>query len=137
MNDVLEYANITDLHGGQLDKDGYIFWPTVDVQPKQTIQKLITVKVKNPIPATPISASDPGSFNLMMTNVYGDSIDIKLPGNIVKQVETVTTLPNTGPGESLAAGFTITVIAGYFFARSKLFATELDIVRRDFSHGGS
>lgn len=137
MNDVLEYANITDLHGGQLDKDNYIFWPAVDIKPSQTIQKLITVRVKNPIPATPVSTSDPGSFNLIMTNVYGDSVNINLPGSIVKQVELTTTLPNTGPGENLAIGFALTVVIGYFFARSRLFVTELDIVRQDFSNGGA
>ena len=137
MSDVLEYANITDLHGGQLDKDNYIFWPAVDVKPSQTIQKLITVRVKNPVPATPVSTSDPGSFNLIMTNVYGDSVNINLPGSIIKQVELTTTLPNTGPGENLAIGFTLTAVIGYFFARSRLFATELDIVRQDFSNGGS
>lgn len=136
MNDVLEYANITDLHGGQLDRDNFIFWPSVDVKPGQVIEKQITVKVKSPIPSTPVSTSDPGSFNLIMSNVYGDSVDIHLPGSVVKQVETTTTLPNTGPGENLAIGFGLTTIVAYFFARSKLFATELDIVRQDFSNGG-
>lgn len=137
MNDVLEYANITDLHGGQLDDDNHIFWPALDIKPGQIVQKLISIKVKNPVPSTPVSTSDPGSFNLLMTNVYGDSVNIKLPGSIIKTVEQTTTLPNTGPGENLVIGFLLTFGVAYFYARTKLFATELDIVRHDFSNGGA
>lgn len=136
MNDILEYAGITDFHGGQLDKDNYLFWPALDIKPGQTVQKLITVRIKNPVPQTPASSSDPDSFDLVMTNVYGDSVSINLPPSIVKRVEVTTTLPNTGPGESLAVGFVLTVAVGYFFARSRLFATELDIVRQEFVSSG-
>ncbi len=137
LNDILEYANITDLHGGQLDKDNQIFWPATDIKPGQTVQKQISIKVKKPIPSTPVSTSNPGSFNLLMTNVYGDSVNIKLPGGIIKTVEQTTTLPNTGPGENLVIGFLLTFVVAYFYARTKLFATELDIVRQDFSTGGA
>ncbi len=137
MNDVLEYANITNMHGGELDKKNYLSWPPVDIKPGQTIQKKITVRVKNPIPSTPVSTSDPESFNLIMTNVYGDTVNINLPGSVPKQVELTTTLPNTGPGEALAAGFALTVVVAYFYARSRLFATELDIVKHEFSSGGA
>ncbi len=137
MNDILEYANITDLHGGQLDNDNQIFWPALDIKPGQIVQKQISIKVKNPVPSTPVSTSDPGSFNLLMTNVYGNSVNIKLPGSIVKTVEQTTTLPNTGPGENLVIGFLLTFCVAYFYARTKLFATELDIVRQDFSNGGA
>ncbi len=139
MNDVLEYANITNMHGGQLDEDGYLFWPATDIKPGQVIQKRITVKVKSPIPNTPVSSSDPASFDCIMTNTFGnsESVNIKLSCAVLKTVETTTTLPNTGPGEALAVGFGLTVIVAYFFARSRLFATELDIVRHDFNNGGS
>lgn len=138
MNDVLEYARITDLHGGNIDSNGVVSWPAIDITPGQTIDRLITVKVKNPIPQTPASASDPGSFDLMMTNVfYGKSVNIKLPPNIIKITErTVTTLPQTGPGESIAVGFVLITIMGYFFARSRLMATELSIVKDDYTGGG-
>ncbi len=138
MNDVLEYANITNLNGGQLDKDNQIFWPALDIKPGQIVQKQIGIKVKNPVPSTPVSTSNPGSFNLLMTNVYGnDSVNIKLPGSIVKTVEQTTSLPNTGPGENLIFGFILTFGIAYFYARTKLFASELDIVRQDFSNGGA
>lgn len=138
LSDVLEYATIVDLNGGQLDQDNMARWPRQDIAAGATIEKKITVKVKDPVPQTPVSASDPGSFDLTMTNVfYGTSVQIKLPGSTVKSAEYVTqTLPSTGPGATLAAGFTITTIVAYFFMRSRLMAKELDIVRSDFTATG-
>ncbi len=137
MNDVLDYALITDFHGGTIDKDNFVYWPAKDIKPSQTIRNQISVKVKSPLPQTNTPLSDKNRFDLVMTNVYGDTINIKLPCVGAKCVEvTTTTLPNTGPGTSLAIGFAVTALAGYFFARSRLFATELDIVREDFANSG-
>ena len=75
---------------------------------------------------------------MTMTNVYGDTVTIKLPPSITKQTELVTTeLPKTGPGTSLAIGFVLTTVVGYFFARSRLMAKELDMVRKDFANGAA
>jgi hypothetical protein len=72
-----------------------------------------------------------------MTNVYGNEINITLPPDVIKTTETVTkTLPNTGPGETLAAVVGFTVFVSYFFARTRLFAKEIDIVRTDFASSG-
>ncbi len=137
ISDILDYATVVDLQGGKLDKYGMVVWPAQDIATKQVVKKVITVKIKNPLPATPRSSSDPGHFDMIMTNVYGDSVTIKLPPPITKQTEiTVQTLPNTGPGTSLVVGFGVTVIVGYFFARSRLMAKELDVVRTDFTTSG-
>lgn len=137
ITDILEYADIVDLHGGKRGQDNVVSWPEVDVLAQTTIKKLITVRTKNPIPQTPVSSSNPGSFDLTMTNVYGNAVNIKLPPTVVKTTEqVVSTLPSTGPGTSLAIGFGITTIIAYFFARSRLMAKELDIVRSEFASGG-
>ncbi|HUP26786.1 MAG TPA: hypothetical protein VM124_04035 [Candidatus Limnocylindrales bacterium] len=135
--DVLDYADITDLHGAKLDENKNVVWPATDITSGQTLSRSITIKVKDPVPATPVSSSDPGHYDLTMTNVYNDTVNIKLPAAVNKQIETVTqVLPNTGPGTSLVIGFIMTSFVAYFFARSKLFATELDLVREDFSATG-
>lgn len=137
MNDVLEYATITDFHGGQLDTDNHMFWAPVDIRKDQVVERQITIKVKDPIPKTPTSVSDPSSFDLKMVNVYGNSVVINLPGPPNKKIETVSgSLPNTGPGTSLMIGFGITTVAAYFFARSRLLVTELGIVRHDIGSSG-
>ncbi len=135
--DILEYSDVVDLYGGTLGEDKIVRWPAADIQPGKTIEQKLKVKVKDPIPQTPVSANNPWSFDLLMTNVYGDTITIDLPPNPPKLIEKTTQdLPNTGPGETLAVAFVVTVGAGYFFARSRLMSKELDIVRSDYAAGG-
>ena len=135
--DVLDYADVTDLHGGTLGQYGVITWPTEDVKAGKSISHTVTVKIKDPLPNTPVSSSDPMHFDMKMTNVYGNTIEIELPKSPEKIVEIATTqLPNTGPGTSLVIGFTLTAFIAYFFMRSRLLAKELDIVRADFGSTG-
>lgn len=140
IGDILDYADVVDLHGGTWDKTTNIVrWVKKDLAAGGTVTETLTVKIKNPIPQTPISSSNPGTGDMTMTNVYGNSVNIKLPPSVVKTTEqlTTTTLPSTGPGTSIAIGFSITTLIAYFFARSRLFATELDIVRHEYAQVGA
>jgi uncharacterized repeat protein (TIGR01451 family) len=140
LRDILQYADIQDSHGGQANADKIISWPKIDIAPGQTIDKLLTVRVKNPVPQTNNSPSDPNSYDCIMTNVYGESvINIKVRCSVAKTTEVVTTkqLPNTGPGESIALASITTMIVAYFFARSQLVAKELDMVKDEYSSSGS
>jgi hypothetical protein len=139
MSDVLEYATIVDAHGAELDDKQILRWPKTDISAGNTLSKQITIKIKNPIPQTPTPPGSLGSFDLVMTNVYfGDSVNVKLPGGIAKTTELGTqSLPKTGPGTTLILGFMVTMLASYFFARSQLFAKELDIVKTDFTSTGN
>ena len=137
VGDILDYADITNISNGFKDQNNSIKWTGKDIKPGDTISVSFTVKVKDPIPQTPTPASNPGSFDMKMTNVYGDTVVINLPPTVVKTAEHVTTtLPNTGPGETLAVGGAVAVIVGYFFARSRLMAKELDLVRSDYATTG-
>lgn len=141
LSDVLEYADLdlNFMNGAILDKDtNNLTWSKpVTIKPDQSVTKTFRVKVKNPIPQTPAPVTNPGSYDLVMTNVYGNAINIKLTGGTIKTTEQVTqTLPNTGPGEALAAGFIITTVAGYFFARSRLMSKELQLVKQEYTSGG-
>ncbi|HSW85421.1 MAG TPA: isopeptide-forming domain-containing fimbrial protein [Candidatus Saccharimonadales bacterium] len=127
LNDVLDYADVVDPHGGSLS-NGLIQWPEQQINAGDTASVQITVKIKDPIPQTPTSTSDPSHFDLTMTNVYGNSINIKLPGSVSKSIETATTtLPNTGPGTSLFIASAIIILAGYFYGRARLLARESDL----------
>jgi hypothetical protein len=135
--DVMQYADIVNLGGGKLDDYGVARWPATNIKSGETLSKKITIKIKNPIPSTPISTSDPGSYDMKLTNIYGNTVNVKLPPNIVKTTEYVTTeLPNTGPGETIAAGFVILTGSGYFFMRSRLLAKEADLIKEEFAIAG-
>jgi uncharacterized repeat protein (TIGR01451 family) len=137
ISDVLDYADVVDLHGGSIDNEKVVSWPKKDIKANQAITNAITVRIKSSIPNTPASSSDPAHFDMKMTNVYGNAVEVKLPPTVIKTTETVTAqLPNTGPGTSLAIGFSLAMIIAYFFMRSRLLAKELDIVRADFGSTG-
>lgn len=148
LSDVLEYADLVSLGGAAKDSAGNLRWPLTDIAAGQTIKKVFTVKVKNPIPDTPSpcpatsavnKCPQSNSFDLVMTNVYGDTVNIKLPKGVIKTTEIVTTtsIPNTGPGASLIVGFIAVAVVGYFYARSRLLAKELDLIRQDYVSGGN
>jgi uncharacterized repeat protein (TIGR01451 family) len=128
MSDVLDYADITDLHGSNQNDQNIVSWPALDIMPGQTIKKQITVKVKANLSNTPTSSSDPGHYDSIMTNVYGNAVNISVPQTAVKSAEqTVSTLPNTGPGTGLTITALVTVLAGFFFARARLLNKEANL----------
>ncbi len=135
ITDILQYADVESLHGGKLGENSVVTWPKTDIEDGKTITKKLTIKIKDPIPDSPISSSDPSSFDLTLTNVYkGQTVNILLPQSIVKTTEQITrTIPNTGPGSSLAITFGITMVAGYLFARSRLLTKELGILKTEYA----
>jgi uncharacterized repeat protein (TIGR01451 family) len=138
ISDVLDYADLVDAGGATQNTENILVWPKTDIKAGKSLTYSFTIKVKDPVPATPTSSSDPGHYDQVMTNAYGNTINIKLPASVSKTTEIVTTtqLPSTGPGTSLAIAFTVTAFAGYLFARTRLMNKELDIVRTDFASTG-
>ncbi|GAC1570787.1 MAG: hypothetical protein NVS3B23_03590 [Candidatus Saccharimonadales bacterium] len=140
VKDVLEYADVIDISNDGKLVNGSLIWNNFDVKAGATVTRSFRVQVKNPLPTTPKSSSDPQSYDLRMDNVYGNLVSIQItPPNIPKAIEQTTTspsLPNTGPGTTIAIGFAITTIVGYFFARSRLLSKELDIIRNEYTSTG-
>ena len=131
LSDVLVYANITDLHGGSIDSNNLVTWPAVDIAPGATASEQVTVSVKNPVPQTPADPGDPNEFDLIMTNVYGNTINIHVPGSPAKTIETTAaTLPNTGPGSGLFIAAIVVMVGGYFYGRARLLAKESTLAIR-------
>jgi hypothetical protein len=137
LNDVLDYADVVDLHGGTLSTSGTVSWPATTVAAGTTLTHQITVRVKNPLPDTAPSPSDPNHFDHIMTNVYGNAVNINLPTPpIVAAAATTTTqLPNTGPGAGLILAAAIVIVAGYFFARARLLVDESMLVIQEANAG--
>lgn len=138
MEDVLEYADIIDASGATFTNDPVrmLTWQPVDIQPNETINRTILIKIKSPLPATPASTSDPLSYDMKMVNVYGDTVQIELPPTPIKTVEqTVTTLPSTGLGANIAISTILIMGATYFYFRSRIMVKEVGLVRQQFNYG--
>lgn len=138
VGDLLEYALITDFHGGSMDENGIVRWPAQDLGPGATLKQQLTIQIKEEIPETPVATSNPGSFDLVMTNVYGNTVEIQIPASPAKVTEQIVrTLPNTGPGQGLIISTLTTTFIGFFFARSILYRKEINIVKHSHSLGGA
>ena len=135
LSDVLDYADVADLNGATRDGD-VITWPAVDVKAGQTATVKVAVTVKSPIPTTP-QVQGTGRYDHVMTNVYSNAINISIPESPEVQIQTTAAaLPNTGPGTSLAIAAFVFITAGYFFARSRLLASESLMAVQDNNSGG-
>jgi len=138
INDILEYSDLLDKGDATFNSQtNYLSWGKVTVPAGGNIQKSFIVQVKDPLPSTPVSASDPLSFDFVMQNKYGRLVTIKLDKPASKVIEqTATVLPNTGPGSSMIITSVIFAVIAYFYYRSRLLKQELIIVRKEFSSGG-
>ncbi len=140
LSDVMDYADIVSLGKGKISKTGLVSWPAVAVKPGTTITRKIEVRIKNPLPTNSPTVADPNHYDHIMTNVYGNTVTIKLPlppgVAPVAVVSTSEALPKTGPAESLALVAAVVIVAGYFFARTRLLVDESMIVVQQKTSGG-
>lgn len=146
LSDVLEYADLIDSGGGTVatansgvpvEDVGMVTWPTIQIQPGQTIQKIINVQVKAVIPSTPQSPGNLASYDCKMTNdVAGSSATVAVNCPAPKAVEAVVTqLPHTGPTENMLFAGVVIAIVVYFYARSRQLKKEVRLIRRDLNSG--
>jgi hypothetical protein len=144
--DVLEYADMIDTGGGLLSKKdpftpiekvNSISWPAIEVKPGETIQKIINVKIKDTIPATPQSVSNPESYNCRLVNDFsGHQTVIMVDCPAPKAVEQVVSeLPKTGATENLIFAGVILAVVTYFYTRARQMKKEIRLVRKDLNAG--
>lgn len=136
IGDILDYVDeqtgLVDLGSATFNSSTKeLSWAPVDIGAGETIERSFTVQIKNPIPTTPLSASDPAKFDLIMTNVYGNVIDINLPAALPKVIERTTgKLPNTGPGLTVGLSLATVAVATFLRARGGLLVRELGIIKK-------
>ena len=126
ISDVLDYANSLSLNGGTLGSSNILSWPANTIPGGKTVQVQFSIQVKNPVPTNPPAADDPQGFNMIMTNVYGNTINIKVqpPITVATAQVAAKSLPNTGPGLNIFIMSVFSMLAGYFYFRSRLLVHE-------------
>lgn len=137
LTDVLEYAKLIQSGGGTYDEANHVLaWGDVTLKPGEKTSRTFVVQLLDQIPTTPRGASEPSSYDCIMTNAFGNTVDIAVACEAPKIVETtVAELPKTGPGENLMfAGFVGTVVT-FFWARSRQLGREVKLIRKDFNMG--
>ncbi|HSW77571.1 MAG TPA: hypothetical protein VLG36_02125 [Candidatus Chromulinivoraceae bacterium] len=146
LGDVLEYADLIDSGGGTVatasngapvEQVGIITWPSIQIQPDQSFEKIVNVQVKAVIPATAQSPGNIASYDCRMNNEFGnDNTTVLVNCPAPKVVEAVVTeLPHTGASENmLFAGIVLSIVV-YFYARSRQMKKEVRLIRRDLNAG--
>ncbi|HSE28975.1 MAG TPA: hypothetical protein VLA77_00075 [Candidatus Saccharimonadales bacterium] len=137
LSDVLEYARLIDNGGGNFNSTNNVLsWKDIKIGANQTDVRRFTVQVNDVIPATPRGANDPAAFNCVMTNAYGNTIEIGVNCPPTKAVESaVKRLPETGPGANIVFSTILIVLVTYFYMRSRLMKKEINIIHREFNGG--
>ena len=139
MSDVLEYSNLYDNGGAALvTKNGvkYLNWGKVTIKPGEKVSRSFTVKVNDTIPLTARGTAEPGSYDCIMTNTFGNTINIRMNCPAPKIVEKVVEqLPNTGPTENILFSGIVSAIVIFFYARSRQLGAEVRLIRKDFNAG--
>lgn len=138
ISDILEYADILEKYDAKFDgKTGMLSWPSVDIKPNETINKVFTVAIKNTSSSTPISKSNPLSYDYKINNTFGSTTTIKLNKPISKNIElAMTKLSKTNNYIVLAISALALLVIGYLYIRSRLLRKEAEIIHKEFSSGG-
>lgn len=138
LNDVLQYATLIDGGSGTFKKsDKTLAWSEVAIDPGKTQTRSFVVQVMKEIPTTNRGISDESSYDCVMTNTFGNSVDIaiKCPEEKVLVERTVSELPKTGPGENILFAGMLLAVVTYFYARSRQLGTEVKLIRRNVNAG--
>ena len=142
IDDVLQYATVSDAGGGTKGEDpdtktAILTWPKVTVKPGEKITRMFTIQVMSSIPATNKGTSDSTSYDCRMMNTFGNNVTIAVDCPIQKQiVENIAgELPHTGPTENMLFGAGALAVVVFFYARARQLKTEVRLIRRDFNAG--
>jgi len=137
LTDVTEYAVVQDNGGGTYNPDTHVLsWGSVTLQPGEKASRSFVVTVNDQIATTARGASEPGSYDCIMTNAFGNTVNVKVDCEAPKVIEqTIRELPSTGPTENIIFAGTIGAIVTYFWARSRQMGKEVRLIRREFSAG--
>lgn len=137
LEDVLQYADLSFDGGGKYDPaTKTLVWENVQIAGQGTDVRKFAVQIKSSIAATPRAANDPAAYDCVITNSYGNTIDINMQCPITKTIETtVKQLPSTGVTENVVFATILLMVVTYFYARSRQMNKEVRLIRKEFNAG--
>lgn len=137
LSDVLEYATLTQNGGGTFDAATKVLsWGDVRLQPGEKTARSFVIQMLDQIPTTATGASEPSSYDCIMTNAFGNTVNVPVACAAPKVVEsTIEELPKTGPGANLMFAGVIGSVVTFFWARSKQLGREVRLIRKEYNMG--
>lgn len=137
LSDVLEYSTLQDNGGGTLNSDSKVLsWGSVTLNPGEKQTRTFVIAVNAEIPSMARGTSDPSSYDCIMTNTFGNTININVNCAGPKVVEQVVSeLPSTGPTENIIFAGIVGSVVTFFYARSRQMTKEVRLIRKEFNMG--
>lgn len=137
LSDILEYSTLQDNGGGALNSDSKVLsWGSVTLKPGEKQTRTFVIAVNADIPSTPRGTSEPSSYDCIMTNAFGNTININVNCTGPKIVEQVVSeLPSTGPTENILFAGIVGSVVTYFYSRSRQMTKEVRLIRKEFNMG--
>ncbi|MEO6109390.1 MAG: hypothetical protein ABIP50_00025 [Candidatus Saccharimonadales bacterium] len=137
LKDTLEYSKLIDLGGGTFNETTQtLSWPKVTLAPNETQSRTFAIQMASTIPTTPTGQSDATSFDCIMVNTFGNTIQVPVSCAPPKVIEKITTeLPHTGPTENMIFAGIVLGVVTFFYFRSKQMNKEVRLIRRDLNAG--
>jgi len=137
VGDLMEYGTVIDAGGGTFNVDTKnVTWGNVTLNPGQSDIRSFVFQLNSTLPTTPQAVDDTSSYDCVLTSTYGNSLALSVACPASKVIEaTIRKLPNASLAVNLILSGFVLLGASYFFARSRLLARELNLVRKDFNVG--
>jgi uncharacterized repeat protein (TIGR01451 family) len=137
LQDVLEYSTLVDNGGGKYNAtDKTLTWPSITLGKGEQQKRVFAIRILNTIPGTAQGQSEPTSYDCVLTNTFGNQVDVKVQCPTEKVVEQVANqLPKTGPSENILFAGIVLSIATYFYARTRQVKKEVRLIRHSLSSG--
>lgn len=135
--DALEYSKVLDSGGGIYDShSGTVTWPSLQVEPGQSITHTVSLVMLHDIPATSTGLSNQSSYDCIIGStlaVSNLSVPVKCPA--IKQLESVTSsLPHMSKWIIVTEAVVLIVII-YLYIRSRHTKEEVRLIRKDINSG--
>jgi hypothetical protein len=135
--DALEYATLIDNGGGTFDQTmNMLSWPNITLSPNAQQTRVFIIKLLDTIPATARGSKISTSYDCIIGNTFGNSININIDCPAPKIIERITTeLPTIGQSTDIIFAVIVLSMASYFYTRTRQLKKEISLMRKDINAG--
>lgn len=133
LEDVLEYSQILDRGGGNLDLTTRILtWPQTTLAAGEQLSRSFIVQIMPEIPSTARGQHITASYDCVISASFGNSVSTPINCPPAKYIEkVVSSLPPVSPSTNILFALALLGSTLYFYMRARQLLTELYIIRHN------
>lgn len=130
--DILEYSSIIDKNNVSDVTLSTLSWDQTTIAPVSTQTRSFTVQLMDSVPITPRGAFYKESHDCIMTNYFGNTLNINVSCPIIKKIESISL--GIPPIDNLISILTLVssfVIISLLYLRTRQIKREIRIIRQN------